>query len=103
MLLTVFRYAFRNCVEDRMKGHDGPCPSVPTTASNRESICLTQRASILARNITAVLLTPFRSGAMNIAGGNSGALLTVARQPVICTRFLIKGGFHRLPRCGKNE
>lgn len=60
-------------------------------------------ASILARNIITVLLTPFRSGAMNIGGNDSGALLTVARQPVIYTRFLIKDSFRCLPRCGKNE
>jgi len=52
---------------------------------------LAQPASILARNVVIVLLMMFRHQNGHF-DNNSGMLLTVAGQPVICTRFLFKSG-----------
>lgn len=58
-----------------------------TTASKRESIVLKHGASILACNVVAVLLICFESGQWTLLT-TTFLLLTVARQPVIYTRFL---------------
>jgi len=50
--------------------------------------CLKQRASILACNIIAVLLTRWLADNGHLDLAITGLLLTVARQPVIYTRFL---------------
>jgi hypothetical protein len=56
---------------------------------------LAQRASILARNIVAILLIPPGAGQW-IKLATTGLLLTVAGQPVIFTRFLFKSSAYAL-------